>query len=203
MKIIILLGLPLSGKTTHAKGVMNEMNIPLVETGTFVYKEVEERGLDATPENVLMVVGELKSKADHYLTEKAYNYAKENYTDAPAVFFSGIKAQSEVDFLIGEAGSDNVYLISFHASVRTRHARLLNVDRKAESKGGKAQEDVAMASDINRFNLRDKKELSYGLGKLMALADYVINVEDKTWPYQKLDQTIEDFKIILSKIIEN
>jgi hypothetical protein len=182
MKIIVLLGLPLSGKTTHAKGVMDEMNIPLVETGTFVYREVEERGLDATPENVLMVVGELKNEADHYLTEKAYNYAKENYADAPAVFFSGMKAQSEVDL--------------------TRHARLLNVDRKAESKGGKAQEDVAMASDINRFNLRDKKELDYGLGKLMALANFVVNVEDKTWPYKKFDQTIEDFKIILSEIIK-
>lgn len=202
MKIIIILGLPLSGKTTHAKAVIDEMGIPLVETGTFVYKAVKERGLEAVPDNILKVAGELKSKSDSYFTERAYEYAKENYEDAPAVFFSGIKAQSEVDFLRREAGFENVFLISFHASVKTRHARLLNVDRKAESKGGKAQEDVAMASDIRKFNLRDEKELGYGLGKLMALADFVVNTEDKSWPYSNFDKTVIEFKATLSDIIK-
>ncbi|MHA2253149.1 MAG: AAA family ATPase [Candidatus Kariarchaeaceae archaeon] len=203
MKVIIILGLPLSGKTTHAKAVIEEMGIPLVETGTFVYKAVEERGLEAVPENIVQVAGELKSQSDAYFTEKAYQYAKDNYSDAPAVFFSGIKAQSEVDLLKREAGANNVFVISFHASGQTRHGRLVNADRKAESKGGKAQEDVAMAADISRFNLRDSKELGYGLGKLMALADFVVNAEDKLWPYNTFEKTLEDFKTILTKIIED
>ncbi len=202
MKCIIVLGLPLSGKTTHAKAV-EDMEIPLVETGTFVYEAVKERGLEAVPENVVKVASELKSNSDSYFTEKAYVYARENYSSYPAVFFSGIKAQSEVDFLRKEAGHKNVYLISFHASVDTRHGRLMNVDRKTESKGEKAQEDIAMTEDRSRFDLRDEKELGYGLGKLMSLADYIVNTEDKLWPYNNFDKTLEDFKIILSDIIKN
>ena len=97
MKVIIILGLPLSGKTTHAKAVSEELNIPLVETGTFVYKAVEDRGLEPIPENIVMVAGECKAKSDSYFTERAMDYAHKHYNNHKAVFMSGIKAQSEVD----------------------------------------------------------------------------------------------------------
>ncbi len=204
MKIIIILGLPLSGKTTHAKAVMNDYNIPLVETGTFVYKAVEERGLEPIPENIVKVAGECKAQSDSYFTERALEYALENYSEAKAIFMSGIKARSEVDFLKDKMGDNNVVLISFHASVTTRHQRLLNEDRKQESAkaGSKGIEDVAMANDISRFNLRDNKELGYGLGTLMALADYVINTEDKKWPHHNFEITMKHFKTVLDEIIK-
>ena len=203
MKVIILLGLPLSGKTTHAKAVSSELNIPVVETGTFVYKAVEERGLEPIPENIVKVAGECKAQSDSYFTEKALEFANEQHGDASAIFMSGIKGKSEVDYLKKAAGDSNVVLISFHASVDTRHKRLLNADRVEESAkaGSKAKEDKAMADDKSRFQLRDNKELGYGLGRLMAQADYVINTENHLWPHTSYEATLKDFKLILTDII--
>ena len=200
MKVLVILGLPLSGKTTHAKVLAKEDGIPLIETGTFVYKEVEQRGLEATPENIVKVAGECKAISDSYFTEKAIEYAAANHSSAPCIFLSGVKALSEIEFLRERVGDDNVYLVSFHASVKTRHSRLLNDDRKESSKGGKGVEDLAMANDISRFNMRDSKELGYGLGKLIALADFVINTEDKKWPYSDFAQTITNFREVVKSI---
>lgn len=203
LKVIILVGLPLSGKSTHARILEKEENIPLVETGTFVYKAVEERGLEATPENIVMVAGECKSKSDSYFTERALEFIEENYSDKPVVFLSGVKAKSEVDLLREKLGANNVFIVSFHASRETRHSRLKNKDRMEASKAqgeGKFTEDVAMAQDISRFDLRDNKELSYGLGNLIALADYVINTEDRRWPFHNSEITLKQFKEIIEEI---
>ena len=203
MKVIVILGLPLSGKTTHAKILVDELNIPLVETGTFVYKAVAERGLEPIPENIVKVAGECKSQSDSYFTERALEYAIDNHKDNQAIFMSGVKAQSEVDYLVNAMGKENVFLISFHASADTRHARLLNKDRKEESTkaGAKGVEDVAMANDKSRFDLRDNKELSYGLGRLMALAHFVIITEDVLWPHHNFDITLKNFKRIIHELL--
>ena len=57
-----------------------------------------------------------------------------------------------------------------------------------------------MAEDMSRFNLRDNKELGYGLGRLMALADFVINTENVLWPHTNFDNTLGEFKVILDEI---
>lgn len=202
MKVIVMLGLPLSGKTTHAKDVMEEMKIPLVETGTFVYKAVEEAGLSPTPENIVKVAGECKAKSDAYFTERALDFANDEFGNDSLVFMSGVKAQSEVDCIVDRVGKENFFMISFHASANTRHSRLLNDDRKAESeaRGAKGVEDQAMANDWSRFEMRDNKELGYGLGRLMALAHYVVNTEDRLWPYNNYEITLKQFKAILTEI---
>jgi len=206
MKVVIILGLPLSGKSTHAIRV-NEIldlnrDIPLVETGPFVYKAVENAGLESTPSNIKKVVKQLKEdEGDAVFTVRALEHIKESYSDMPVVFLSGVKAQSEVDVISNDIGRENVKLVSFHASFSTRHSRLLNEDRRNASKGGKSVEDKAMAQDPSKLHLRDTKELSYGLGDLMALADYVINTEDVHWPHKSFPETLEDFKTVLEQII--
>jgi len=205
-RVIIILGLPLSGKSTHAIKV-NEIlelgaEIPLVETGPFVYKAVEEAGIEPTPANIKKVVQQLKeNEGDAVFTVRALKFIQQNYSDFPVVFLSGVKARSEVDVIKEEMGDENVFLVSFHASFNTRHSRLLNEDRKESSQGGKSVEDKAMAADPSKLHLRDSKELSYGLGELMALANYVINTEDKKWPHKSFDNTLEDFKSVIMQII--
>ncbi len=205
MKVVILVGLPLSGKSSHASVLKEKLSIPLVETGTFVYEAVREEGLEATPENISKVAGARKSENDAYFTVKALEYIKENFSDKPVVFLSGLKARSEVDLCKERFGEDNVFLVTFHASVKTRHQRLMNKDRMESSKqtgDSKVTEDIAMANDISRFLARDKKELSYGVGELIALADYVINTEDKKWPFHNRDLTLEQFEGIIKSLSE-
>ena len=203
MKIIVVVGLPLSGKTTHCAVISEEKGIPMIETGTFVFKEVEKRGLEATPENVSMVAKECKSISDSYFTERAIEFALENYSDAPAIMLNGVKAMSEIQFLREKFGENNVKIVSFHASPPTRYARLNNPDRMASDRGKKSEEDEAMRADKSRFEARDKKELGYGVGTLIALSDFVINTEDKKWPYHTFDYTIREFKMVVEDIISN
>ncbi len=201
VKIIVVVGLPLSGKTTHCKIIGEKKGIPLVETGTFVFKEVEKRGLEATPENVQKVAGECKAISDSYFTERAVEFIETTHNDAPAVFISGIKARSEVEFLVEKFGKDNVKIIAFHASPDTRFARLGNPDRTDDTRGSKTEEDKAMREDRTRFELRDRKELGYGVGTLIALSDHVINTEDRRWPYHNFEYTIREFGLIMDDII--
>ena len=200
MKIVILVGLPLSGKSSHASELKAKMSIPLVETGTFVYKAVAEEGLEATPENISKVAGARKSEIDAYFTIKALEFIADNHSSNSVVFLSGLKARSEVELCKEKFGGENVVLITFHASVHTRHHRLMNKDRMASSKAtgkSKVTEDIAMANDISRFLKRDQKELSYGVGELIALADFVINTEDKKWPFHTREVTMAQFEDII------
>jgi len=206
MKVLIILGLPLSGKTTHAIKVNDlldlKQNIPLVETGPFVFKAVAELGLEPNPSNVKKVVQNLKeTHGDAVFTIRALDHIKANFSDRSVVILSGPKAKSEIDVIANDIGRENVVLVSFHASFKTRHSRLLNTDRKNASKGGKSVEDEVMARDPTKLVLRDTKELSYGLGELMALADYVINTENRNWPHKTFDDTLIDFANVIKQII--
>jgi len=178
LKIIVLVGLPLSGKTTYAKKLGPKYNMPLYETGEVVLEEVTKRGLDFTPENIKKVTDECKKISDSYFTERLIEKIKELSSDVPGVFISGIRAISEVEVLKRYFGHENVFVIAFHASMHTRFNRLQNPDRMSETKGAKAREDELLRN-FDNFVIRNKKELGYGVGNVIATADYLINTENE------------------------
>ena len=96
MKIIVLIGMPACGKSTHANFLGD---IPLYETGTFVFREVEQMGLEITPENIKKVSVDLKNKSDSYFTERAVEEIRKKHPDKVACFLSGLRAVSEVEYL--------------------------------------------------------------------------------------------------------
>ncbi|MHA1686179.1 MAG: AAA family ATPase [Candidatus Heimdallarchaeaceae archaeon] len=201
MKVIVLSGLPLSGKTTYAKAIGPKYNMPLFETGTVVLEEVTKRGYDFTPENIKKVTDECKKISDSYFTERLIEKVDALPDDIKGVFISGIRATSEVDVLKKHYGEENVYTIAFHASLRTRFERLANPDRVAETSGAKAREDELLRNYDN-FLARNKKELGYGVGNVMALADYVIITEHKRWPYSTVERNMKVFELIVREILE-
>ncbi len=201
MKIIVLSGLPLSGKTTYAKKLGPDYNMPLYETGTEVLEEVTGRGLDFTPENIKMVTDECKKISDSYFTERLMKKVDALPKDVPGVFISGIRAVSEIEVLKKFYGDDNVYVIAFHTSMKTRFNRLNNPDRIEDTKGAKAEEDKLLRNYDN-FLARNKKELGYGVGDVMALADYVMSTENERWPYVTIKNNTRDFEIIIKEILE-
>ncbi|MFQ5976930.1 MAG: AAA family ATPase [Candidatus Heimdallarchaeota archaeon] len=202
MKIIILTGLPASGKTVHAKIVGAKLGIPSVETGTFVFQAVRKKGFEITPENIAEVSSELKTQSDSFFTERAIEYIESFFSTKPAVFLSGVRAESEVDFLRKRFGEKNVFLIGFHASRPTRFARMFNPDRM-ESSGevsDKRAEDEALR-DFSNFVARDKKELSFGVGDLLASSDYLMNLEDQRWPFHIMARTMIEFEQVVRAIV--
>ena len=200
MKIIVLSGLPLSGKTTYAKKLGPKYKMPLYETGAEVLEEVTGRGLEFSPENIKKVTDECKKISNSYFTEKLIEKVDALTDDIPGVFLSGIRAVSEIEVLKKHYGDDNVFVISFHTSMKTRFNRLNNADRIAETTGAKAKEDVLLRN-FDNFLARNKKELGYGVGDVMALADYMMSTENELWPYVTIQKNTEAFEIILKEIL--
>ncbi|MFW9852391.1 MAG: AAA family ATPase [Candidatus Thorarchaeota archaeon] len=200
MKIIVLSGLPLCGKTTYAKKIGPKYDMPLYETGTEVLEEVTGRGLEFTPENIKKVTDECKKISDSYFTERLMKKVDALPDDIPGVFLSGIRAVSEVEVLKKHYGDDNVFVIAFHTSMRTRFNRLNNPDRIEDTKGAKAEEDKLLRN-FDNFLARNKKELGYGVGDVMALSDYMMSTENEIWPYVTVDKNTEYFNIIVKEIL--
>jgi len=201
VKIIVLSGLPLSGKTTYAKKIGSDYNMPLYETGNEVLEEVTGRGFEFTPENIKMVTDECKKISDSFFTERLMKKVDALPKDVPGVFISGIRAVSEIEVLKKTYGDDNVYVIAFHTSMKTRFNRLNNPDRVEDTKGAKAEEDKLLRNYDN-FLARNKKELGYGVGDVMALADYVMSTENERWPYVTIESNTRDFEIIIKEVLE-
>ena len=201
MKIIVLSGLPLSGKTTYAKKLGPQYNMPLYETGTEALEEVTGRRLEFTPENIKKVTDECKKISDSYFTERLMKKVDSLSDDIPGVFLSGIRAVSEVEVLKKHYGDDNVFVIAFHTSMKTRFNRLNNPDRIAETTGAKAKEDVLLRN-FDNFLARNKKELGYGVGDVIALADYMMSTENELWPYVTIEKNTEAFETILREILD-
>ncbi|OLS32017.1 MAG: Adenylate kinase [Candidatus Heimdallarchaeota archaeon AB_125] len=200
MKIVVLSGLPLSGKTTYAKIIGPKYKMPLYETGTEVLEEVTSRGFEFTPENIKMVTDDCKKISDSFFTERLMKKIDKLPDDVPGTFISGIRAVSEVEILRKHYGDENVFVIAFHTSMKTRFKRLDNPDRVEETKGAKAKED-ALLRNFDNFLARNKKELGYGVGDVMALAEYVMSTENKIWPYVTLEENETDFETIIKEIL--
>ena len=200
MRIIVLSGLPLSGKTTYAKKLGSKYNMPLYETGTEVLEEVTGRGLEFSPVNIKKVTDECKKISDSYFTERLIKKVDALTDDIKGVFLSGLRAVSEIEVLKKHYGDDNVFVIAFHTSMKTRFNRLNNAERVAETTGAKAKEDVLLR-DFDNFLARNKKELGYGVGDVMALADYMMSTENELWPYVKIQENAVAFEIILKEIL--
>lgn len=197
MKVIVLVGLPASGKSSIADPTVKKYNIPILETGTFVFKEVEERGLEVSPDNIKAVSMECKEKSDSYFTEKLVQHAEKEYGDRKVIFVSGCRAMSEIDFLNEKFGRDNVMVIGFHASQDTRHKRIANPDRVGGA-GAKAAEDKALMN-FDNFLAREKKELGFGVGSVFAMADIIIANEDRKYPFS----TIEFNQFVFESVVRN
>ncbi len=200
MKIIVLSGLPLSGKTTYAKKLGPKYKMPLYETGAEVLEEVTGRGLEFSPENIKKVTDECKKISDSYFTERLIKKVDALTADISGVFLSGLRAVSEIEVLKKHYGDENVFVIAFHTSMKTRFNRLNNADRVAETTGAKAKEDILLRN-FDNFLARNKKELGYGVGDVIALADYMMSTENELWPYVTIEKNNEAFEIILKEIL--
>nr|MDO8080838.1 AAA family ATPase [Candidatus Freyarchaeota archaeon] len=179
-KIIALVGMPGCGKTL-AVNVAKDRGIPVISMGDVVREEVKLRGLEETPENL--------GKVSKGLREEEGSQAVANRTltkiekeKSRVVLVEGIRSLEEIE-LFKKHYSDFT-LIAIHSSPETRFKRLCERERSDDS------------MDIKTFQERDAREINFGLGSAMALADYVIVNEGSE------DELIKNMQTILGKIIK-
>jgi dephospho-CoA kinase len=156
--VIGVAGMPGSGKAT-VKAVAESMGYPVVVMGNEIREETRRRGLQLTPENIGKIMLQLREEEGSAAVAKRCIPRIEN-TQSNFVFVDGIRSLREVEEF--KKRFRNFTIIAVHSSPEKRFQRLCRRKRSDDPQGW------------NVFDQRDLRELSVGLGNVIAVADYMI-----------------------------
>lgn len=159
MRVLGFTGMPGSGKSLAAD-VARRLGIPVVRMGDCVWEEVKARGLPLVDEVVGGVAHEMRERHGPGIWAQR-TLEKVRKLGADQVCIDGVRSMAEVTVFHDALGTDFV-LVALFASPRTRHRRLL----------ARAREDEASSEEAARA--RDRRELAWGIGEVIALADVVL-----------------------------
>ena len=176
MRIIILLtGMPGSGKSVVSE-VAREMDIEVFNMGDVVREEVSRRGLEPTPENILRVATELRRRFGQDIIARRVA-EKITRSRSKVVLVDGVRSLYEVEVF---RNLGKCIVMAVHASPKTRYERLMRRGRPGDPR------------NWSEFEERDRTELSFGIGNVIALADVMIVNES----------SLEEFKRTVTKHLE-
>ena len=163
MKLIIVTGMPGAGKSGIAEAFCN-VGISVIVMGDVIRRETRKRGLDPNPENTKRVMLELREKGGPgAVASFCVDEFKEQQADTVVV--EGCRSIAEID--VFDDYADEVVTVCVHSSPRERFNRLRERNR----------DDAPPSWEI--FRERDIREISVGLGGVIALSNIMI-VNDGT-----------------------
>ena len=158
-KIVVgVAGMPGAGKATM-KEMVQKMGYSVVVMGDEIREETKRRGLEPTPENIGMVMLKLREEEGPAVVAKRC-IPKIVKAEEKVVIVDGIRSLHEVNEF--RRHYPKFALIALHASPETRFQRLFQRKRSDDPKVWET------------FMERDSRELSVGLGDVIATADHVI-----------------------------
>lgn len=175
VRVVGFTGMPGSGKSVAAQAA-RDLGIPVVRMGDCIWEEVRSRGLPLVDEVVGGVAHEMRERHGPGIWAER-TLEKVRKLGADTVVIDGVRSMSEVDVFHRGLGSDFT-LVALHASPRTRHARLLQRRREDEA----ATHDAVVA--------RDRRELGWGIGEVIALADVVMVNDGRKTEAQFRDEVL-------------
>lgn len=179
-KAIGVAGMPGAGKSLVTR-MAEEMGYSVVIMGDVVREETTKRGLNLTPENVGAVMLKLRDEGGPAVVAKRCIPKIEN-AKSDVVVIDGLRSLSEVEEY--KRHFKNFVAIAAYASPETRFQRLFRRKRSDDPQGWES------------FRQRDMRELSVGLGNVIATADYMIINEG---PKIQTEKQIRD---LLRKVTE-
>jgi len=158
-KIVVgLAGMPGAGKSLVVE-TARELGYAIVVMGDVIREETLKLGLELTPQNVGKVM--LQLRADGGVTVVAQKcIPKIDAQKNSKILIDGLRSLHEVEAF--KSHFDKFSLAAVHASPETRFTRLSNRRRSDDSNGWEV------------FHERDIRELSVGLGNVIALAEQMI-----------------------------
>ncbi len=155
---ILVAGLPGAGKSIVA-AVAARIGLPVYTMGDVVREEVQRRGLEPRPENFNRVARELREKyGPTVVAERTLERIERDGTRG-IILVDGVRSLDEVRVFKSHGPT---VILAVHASPKTRFQRL-----KARGRPGDPK-------TWEEFERRDLTELSFGLGSVIALADYML-----------------------------
>jgi len=177
MKIIVFAGMPSSGKSEAVK-IAKEKNIPVMRMGDMVWEETKKQGLKINDKNVGMIADNMRKEYGMDIWAKKTLKKIETKKEKNLLVIDGVRNIEEIETFKKKLGKDFI-VIAIVASDETRQKRFLKRGREDDSK------------NIQDLKERDKRELGWGLGNVIASADIVISNEGKVENLQN-----EIFKIL-------
>lgn len=172
MKIIVIIGMPASGKNTARKYAEAKQYL-YISTGDIMRAEIKKRGLVANPENMAKLSEELRGKDGIGITKIALTVALNKNVDL--IFLEGMRSWKEIELI---KNNSECFLVAIIAPLAIRLARVQKRGRTDDS--------------VEYFAKRDWREINYGLAACIALADdYILNTG-----------TIEEAFICIDEIVQ-
>ena len=156
MKILVTTGMPGSGKEEFLKCCMARGS-EVIRMGDIVREKAKEFGLDSSDASVGTLANEERRRYGMDV------WAKRTipYVGGELVVIDGTRGPDEIR-AFRHAFGDDLKVIAIHASPKTRFERL-KVRGRPDAPRTRSELDQ-----------RDKRELEWGLGEAIALADYMI-----------------------------
>jgi len=160
MKIIAFTGMPASGKS-EAVQLAKDKGIPIVRMGDLVWEETRRQDKPLDDKNVGDVASNMRKKYGMDIWAKRTVEKIHSLKKAPHLIIDGVRNREEIDYFKKELGLDFL-VVAIDASDELRRKRAIARGRTDDSKNLKDLEE------------RDKREIRWGLQKVIADADIVI-----------------------------
>jgi len=178
LKIIAFAGMPFSGKSEAVK-IAKENQIPVIRMGDFIWEETRKRGLEINDENVGKIANEMRKEHGMDIWAKKTLEKIKTMNQNEKIVIDGVRNTEEIETFQKSLGQDFL-LIAVKVSDKERYRRAMSRGREDDSQ------------DIELIKKRDKRELSWGLDKVINSADIIISNEG----------TIEEFEENIKHVFE-
>ncbi|MGC9516087.1 MAG: AAA family ATPase [Methanomicrobiales archaeon] len=175
MKVMGVVGMPGSGKSVVSR-IAGRMGYRTIRMGDVIREEAEKRGSDVGK----VAVNLRKEHGNYIVAERCVEQinkikrdnSNNNSSDLPDKFLiEGIRSPFEVE--IFKKNFKKFKVIAIYSSPKTRFKRLKRRKRSDDS------------MEVEDFIKRDKRELGFGIGEVIATSDYLIVNEGPLWKFKK------------------
>jgi dephospho-CoA kinase len=160
MKIIAFTGMPASGKS-EAVQLAKDKGIPVIRMGDMVWEETRQQGKPLDDKNVGEIAHSMREKHGMDIWAKRTVEKIRSLKKSPLLVIDGVRNMEEIEYFKQELGMDFL-IIAVDAPDELRRKRAISRGRTDDSKNLKDLEE------------RDKREIRWGLQKVIADADIVI-----------------------------
>lgn len=177
--LVVLVGMPGAGKSL-ASTVAKQFGIPVFVSGDVIRLEAREQRLEPTRTNLGRLMLEIRKKEGMGAVARRLLPLIEEAVSRAAVY-EGARNMEEIEEL---RKYYSVLSVAIHASPASRYRRLLRRKRRDQPMSWK------------QFLERDERELKVGLGRVIVLADRMIENENTK------DQLRRQTGRVLKKMLE-
>ncbi len=177
MKILVTTGMPGAGKEEFLL-VCQSRGAKVVRMGDIVRAKVKELGLDPSDNSVGTLANDERKRYGMDIWAKRTI----QFVGGDLVVIDGTRGPDEIR-AFKHAFGDALLVVAIHSSPKTRYERM-----RARSRGDSP-------TTWAEFEQREKRELAWGLGEVIATADYMI-VNEGT-----LDELKADVERFLDKTL--